>query len=68
MNFKQFYENHFPPDLKPYFETWLEGNMAYRFYDENTKFAIANAYVSGATAAIARSNAERRMVLNLFSN
>ena len=26
MDFKQFYEAHFPVDLKPYFEDWLEGS------------------------------------------
>jgi hypothetical protein len=67
MSFEQFYEAHFPPDLKHYFEAWLEANMAYTFYDEKTKLAIANAFVSGATVAIARSNAERRSLLSLFT-
>ncbi len=66
MNFKQFYERHFPTDLKPSFESWLSKNMSASFYSEDTKFAVSCAYVAGATAAMERSIRERRMTLDRF--
>ena len=65
-NFKELYENRFPPELKADFEAFLIESLSGKSYSENTKFRIASAFVSGYTAAMKRDIDRRRKMLDAF--
>ncbi len=62
--FKDFYENQFPPELKQDFESFLmtlSGN-----YSEDDKFRFTTAWLNGYTSAKKHSISIRREMLSLF--
>jgi hypothetical protein len=65
-DFKDFYENRFPPEMKADFEAFLIESLGGKSYSENTKFRIASAFVSGYTAAMKRDINRRRKILDAF--
>ena len=67
-NFKDLYENRFPPDLKADFEKFLTESLRGKRYSESTKHLIASAFVSGYTAAMKRDIDARRKRLAAFDN
>ncbi len=64
-NFKDFYENCFPPEMKADFEEFLQ-TLTGKAFSEDTKFRIASAFVSGYTAAMKRDIARRRRIIDAF--
>jgi hypothetical protein len=65
-NFKELYENRFPPELKADFEAFLIEGLSGKSYSENTKFRIASAFVAGYTAAMKRDISRRRKIIDAF--